>query len=120
MKFVSFAVLGGTIACDIAGQLCFKIGLDSSSDRGSAGPIWWRVGSSSLIWLGVAVYAVEIAAWLFVLSRLPLSLAFPLAALSYCGIAIAGRFVLHERVSGRRWVGTFLIALGAAIVGMSA
>jgi drug/metabolite transporter (DMT)-like permease len=46
----------------------------------------------------------------------PLSLAFPFAALSYCGVVIASRYVLHERVSARRWFGTVVIAAGVALI----
>jgi drug/metabolite transporter (DMT)-like permease len=50
---------------------------------------------------------------------MPLSFAFPLASLSYCGIALSSRFILKEPVSRRRWLGTALIALGVAMVGTS-
>jgi hypothetical protein len=46
----------------------------------------------------------------------PLSLAFPLASLSYCGVLLASRFVLGEAVSRRRWLGVGLITAGVAIV----
>ncbi|WP_413988550.1 EamA family transporter [Labrys okinawensis] len=119
MTMLAILVLAGTICCDVIGQLCFKVGLDDPSISIQARPIWLRVIGSPLIWLGLATYAVEIAAWLFVLSRLPLSVAFPLAGLSYCGIALASRFILRESISRRRWIGTILIALGAAVVGSS-
>jgi undecaprenyl phosphate-alpha-L-ara4N flippase subunit ArnE len=115
---VALAVLAVTILIDVFGQIAFKVGLDGG--RGSERPLWLRVLTAPLIWLGVAAYAVELAAWLFVLSRLPLSLAYPLASLSYCGIALASRAILKEPVSPRRWLGTGLIAAGAAIVGASA
>ena len=119
MNVLAFIVLAGTIACDVLGQLCFKIGLNGQPAAMQDRPIWLRVVTSPWIWLGVCTYAVEIGAWLFVLSHLPLSVAFPLAGLSYCGIALASHFVLHESISRRRWIGTLLIALGAAIVGSS-
>jgi drug/metabolite transporter (DMT)-like permease len=65
---------------------------------------------------GLAVYAIEFVAWFAALSLAPLSLAFPFAALSYCGVVIASRYVLHERVSARRWFGTVAIAAGVALV----
>jgi drug/metabolite transporter (DMT)-like permease len=34
---------------------------------------------------------------------------------SYILIAIAGRFALHERISGLRWLGILLISLGVLI-----
>jgi undecaprenyl phosphate-alpha-L-ara4N flippase subunit ArnE len=119
MNSSAFLVLVGTILCDIIGQLCFKAGLDSADGGDATRLVWLKVATTPLIWLGMATYAIEIGAWLFVLSRMPLSLAFPLASLSYCGIALASRFILKEPVSQRRWLGTALIALGVAIVGSS-
>lgn len=119
MNGFAFLVLVGTILCDIVGQLCFKAGLDGVTGGDSSRPVWLKVATTPLIWLGVVTYAIEIGAWLFVLSRMPLSLAFPLASFSYCGIALASRFVLKEPVSRRRWLGTALIAVGVAIVGTS-
>lgn len=112
-------VLAGTILCDVIGQLCFKAGLGGADSGDASHLVWRKVATTPLIWLGVATYAVEIGAWLFVLSRMPLSYAFPLASLSYCGIALASHFILKEPVSRRRWLGTALIALGVAMVGTS-
>ena len=115
--------LGLTILLDVGGQLLFKMGL-GDDDAGSAPegdrPLLRRVLGSPAIAGGVALYAVEFGCWLFVLSRLDLSLAFPIATLSYVGVVLASRLFLREPVSPRRWIATLLIAAGAACIGMSA
>jgi drug/metabolite transporter (DMT)-like permease len=115
---LALSVLALTIVLDVAGQTCFKLGLEGRrlNGAGTASPLWLRVATTPLVWVGVLSYAVELGAWLFVLSRLPLSVAVPLASLSYCGVALTSRFVLKEPVSRKRWLGTALVALGAAIV----
>ncbi|KTR04299.1 hypothetical protein NS365_15585 [Aureimonas ureilytica] len=113
--------LGLTILLDVGGQLLFKLGLDG--DESQAQPergLIRRVLGSPTIAGGVALYAVEFGCWLFVLSRLDLSLAFPIATLSYVGVVLASRLFLREAVSPRRWIATLLIAAGAACIGMSA
>lgn len=120
MSFAILAILALTIALEVSGQLCFKVGLGGVSSAQSAQPVWLKVATTPLIWAGVAAYAIELAAWLFILSRLPLSVAFPAGSLSYCGIALASRFVLNEPVSRQRWIGTVLVAIGVAIVSMTA
>jgi len=114
------AILALTIGLEVAGQLCFKIGLGGLSSAESSKAVWRKVATTPLIWLGVVTYAIELGAWLFVLSRLPLSVAFPAASFSYCGIALASRFVLNEPISRQRWFGTVLVAVGVAIVSMTA
>ncbi|WP_293861217.1 hypothetical protein [uncultured Alsobacter sp.] len=105
-----------TVALDVAGQTAFKLGLS----RASEAPLWKRVATSPMAMAGFAAYGVELVLWLAVLARAPLSVAFPLAALSYCGVLVTSRFVLHERVSGRRWLGASVVTLGVALVCLSA
>ena len=116
MSFPVLAVLALTIGLDVVGQILFKLGL-AEDEAAPETALWLKVAVNPRIWLGLAAYAVEFAAWLFVLSQIALNVAFPIASLSYCGIALASRFILHEGISNRRWIGTALIALGAAIVG---
>jgi len=116
-----------SLVCDVAGQLCFKQGADHLAGH-AAGRTWWRrlagylaaIAGAPWLWAGVAVYVVELIVWLAILERAPLSLAFPIASLNYCGVIVASRFLLHEPVSRRRWAGAALITLGVAIVGLGA
>lgn len=119
MQMIAFAVLGCSIVLDVAGQLFFKLGLNGDSGNDQQRPAVLKALTSPMVWAGIAAYTVELCAWLFVLSRLPLSVAFPIAGLSYCGIAIGSRFILNERVSRQRWIGTIFIAVGVAIVSMT-
>jgi drug/metabolite transporter (DMT)-like permease len=48
-----------------------------------------------------------------------LSLLFPAAALAYCGVVLAGKVVLGETVSRRRWLGTLVITLGVMLVAIA-
>jgi drug/metabolite transporter (DMT)-like permease len=104
-----------TVVLDVAGQTAFKLGLSSPSDA----PLWKRVATSPMAMAGFAAYAVELVLWLAVLSRAPLSVAFPLAALSYCGVLVTSRLILRERVSPRRWLGASIVTLGVALVCLS-
>jgi drug/metabolite transporter (DMT)-like permease len=73
------------------------------------------VGSPWVV-AGLLIYVVEFIVWFAALTLAPLSVAFPFMALSYCGVVIASRWILHERVSPRRWLGTIAIAGGVALV----
>ncbi|XOC83581.1 hypothetical protein RE429_31185 (plasmid) [Microvirga sp. M2] len=116
MTPVLIILMAATILLEVAGQIAFKMGLS----RAPEGPVWRKVLASPAIVLGVAAYAVELGMWLGVLSLAPLSIAFPLAALSYCGVLLASRAVLGEPVSNRRWLGASVITLGVALVCLSA
>ena len=113
-----FALLLASVLCDVAGQVCFKLGVghhDDDSEHGFLGGAM-RTLRSPWIVAGLLVYVLEFVVWFAALSLAPLSLAFPFAALSYCGVVIASRYILHERVSRRRWFGTVAIAAGVALI----
>lgn len=115
------ALLFATVLCDMIGQICFKYGLHQPDFDGGNGLVGF-VGSllrSPWIVCGVGVYLLEFVLWFAALSRAPLSMAVPFAALSYCGVVIASRFVLQESVSARRWFGTGLIAVGVFLACIS-
>jgi multidrug transporter EmrE-like cation transporter len=54
-----------------------------------------------------------------VLSRVDLSIAYPLVGVSYIVIVGLSRFLFQEHVPTLRWMGVSLIALGIALVGVS-
>jgi len=113
-----FALLLGSVACDVAGQVCFKLGVHDDARPRPAGVAGFLldVVRSPWIALGVVVYALEFVFWFGALTVAPLSLAIPFAALSYCGVVVASRWILREHISPRRWAATLVVAAGVAIV----
>lgn len=115
---ITIALLLGSVVCDVIGQVCFKLGVGHEHALPAAGAraLLRKLAASRWIAAGLAVYVVEFVLWFAALSRAPLSLAFPVAALSYVGVVLASRVVLRERVSLRRWLGTCAIVAGVALV----
>jgi drug/metabolite transporter (DMT)-like permease len=122
---VAFLLLIATVACDIVGQVCFKFGVghddgvavaDAKPARSGVVAFLADLVGSPWIVAGVLVYAVEFVVWFAALTRLPLSEAFPFNALAYCGVVLASRYLLHEKVSTRRWLGTLLVAFGVTLI----
>jgi len=115
-----YALLFATVLCDVCGQVCFKLGVGHEAPskrpaRGIGRFLADLVGSRWVI-AGVGVYVVEFIVWFAALTLAPLSVAFPFMALSYCGVVLASRFVLHEPVPARRWLATVAVAGGVALV----
>ena len=111
-----------SIVLDVIGQLFFKMGLDRlpALEGGfRLNAFWGQVFNAPLLWAGIGAYVIEFFVWLEALSRAPLSLLFPAAALAYCGVVLAGKVVLGETVSRRRWLGTLVITLGVMLVAIS-
>ena len=117
---LTFALLIATVLCDVAGQVCFKLGVGHEA-QGALQPVglpgfFAGLAQSRWIFAGVAIYVVEFIVWFAALTLAPLSLAFPFMALSYCGVVVASRLILQERVSPRRWLATAAVAGGVALV----
>jgi drug/metabolite transporter (DMT)-like permease len=104
-----------SVACDIFGQIFFKIGSGGRVTRTGLPqlpPLAW-------IGMGMAVYVLEIFVWLRVLSLAPLTLAAPIASLNYLGVVLAGLWLFDERIAPRQWAGAGLITLGAIAVALT-
>ena len=84
----------------------------------------WRfiaaIVGSPLIVTGIVLYAVSMIFWLLVLSRIDLSLAYPMLALSYVGVMLVSLFVLGEKVTAVRWIGAAFIMLGVILTASTA
>ena len=104
-----------SIALDVGGQLFFKHGMNRLPDHSLA-----RAIAVPWLWAGVATYAVELVVWLWVLAHVRLTVAFPCASLSYCGVVIGSRLFLGEAVPTQRWIAVALITVGVVLVGATA
>lgn len=71
------------------------------------------------LWMGVALEAVFFGTLMYLLSRGDVSFVWPLTSLGLVLTTLSARFLLHEHVSGLRWVGIVLIVLGAAAISWS-
>ena len=68
-------------------------------------------------WAGIVFWGMELLAWTAVLGHVPLSIAFPLMALSYVAMVPAGAIFFKEAVSLRHAAGACLITAGVICVG---
>lgn len=75
-----------------------------------------RVASSPFIIGGLVLYGLGAVSWLAVLSRVPLSLAYPLLAIGYIVIPLLAWLLFRESLSPLRWAGILVIALGVILV----
>lgn len=105
-----------------AGQLLLKAGMSDIGEVAGigAGDLLGLVGSVVTSWkalLGLACFGASSLFWLVVLSRVPLSTAYPFVALSYLIILGFSTIVLHERPPLLTWGGAALIMTGIVMIG---
>ena len=124
MLFSLLLVLGA-VGTATLGQLLLKSGMTAVGRLGASAlqqPLQTALAVASVptIWFGLAAYAAAYGLgavlWLVVLSRLDLSFAYPLLALSYILIPLLSYLILGENVPALRWVGIAVIFMGVVIV----
>jgi multidrug transporter EmrE-like cation transporter len=116
LGLVLFAVIAA--AC---GQLMLKYGMQSATARAhhSGGSLVIAAATTPWVIGGLAVFAISAMAWLGVLSRVPLSIAYPFNALGYIAILSASIVILHERATIMTWIGSLIVVTGLILVVLS-
>jgi drug/metabolite transporter (DMT)-like permease len=121
MTITSVALLLFAVLLAAGGQLLLKHGMQVATARAHAtgGSLAVTAATSPVVLGGLAIFAISAVAWLAVLARVPLSVAYPFNALSYLIILAASAFLLHERATMLTWAGSFLVVSGLIIVVLS-
>ena len=119
-----YLLLGLVCLLTCAGQLCQKRAADvwmrlgPRDDSAAAVPRRTRlVAAARWLFLACLLLGLGLLAWLGVLRRLPVSLAYPMLSLNFVLIVLAARFVFHEATPRRHWYGVAAIALGVLLLG---
>lgn len=111
------------ILLSTTGELFFKMGMNRIGGfefkPAALRAVLPRVLRNPLIWIGFLGFGLGAVFWLGVLSRVPLSLAYPILALSYFVVVVEAWLFLHERVTWLRMLGVLVIIVGVVIVGTS-
>ncbi len=68
------------------------------------------------LWIGVGVYLINFLLWIIALSKVDLSVAFPLGCTTYVIVPILSLIFLHEHVTLLQWLGIALIITGVFLV----
>jgi multidrug transporter EmrE-like cation transporter len=94
-----------------AGQIIFKYGMRNIIINSFLDII--QVFLSPLILSGLVLYACTTMLWLYILTKVPLSFAYPFQALAFPLVVVLSTFLFKEDVSTFRWIGIGLVLLGA-------
>lgn len=106
------------VVLDSVGHFAFKLAaIESDTDASFLGH-WRHMLSRPWLWVGVGCFIGEFVAWLAFLSMVPLAQGVLLGMISIVVIMIGGRIMFQEPLTPLRIVGTLLIIVGVAIVGV--
>lgn len=108
-----------SVAMSAAAQAFLKYGVGTVAIASPMATLFAMLTTPSVI-IGLGLYGAGAVAWLFVLQRTPLSLAYPFVALGFVATAVIGAAIFGETLSIFRIAGIGLIILGCVIVSQSA
>lgn len=109
------------ICAQVLGDVCLTKGMKTIGEVNTLDPLELfhlgvQVFSNFYVWLGIALLLGFYLLYLVALSWADLSFVLPVTAFGYLFNALLARLILHEPVSLARWVGTFIICVGVAVV----
>ena len=106
-----------------AGQLFLKAGTNRVGKfafrRDNILPIGWKLATEPRIVAGLVCYVIGVAVWIVALSRVEVSVAYPMVSMGYVVNAVAAWYLFGEAVTRSRLVGIGIIAIGVYIVAQS-
>ena len=95
------------------GQMLFKLGSNGKSLNGIVDMI--RLMFSTVILAALCLYGGTTVLWLYILSRTPMSHAYPIQALAYPVVLFVSMLLFKEPISVTKWLGVGIIILGVVV-----
>lgn len=124
MGATNLVVILVTVFMSACAQLMLKLGASAALPAGPSSPqgileTLMRVLLSPMIIGGIFIYGISVLVWIWVLSRVELSVAYPFVGLSFIFTLVFGVGFLGEAISIAKVAGTLLIIVGCVLVANS-
>ena len=123
MTGAAFAFLLTGVLLNAAAQLFLKAGTNATGVITLTTDNWLPLGTRMALEPhfigGVACYGLSLVVWIIGLSRVPVSIAYPLLSLGYVLNAVGAHYLLGEALTAGRIGGIGFIILGVWLVARS-
>jgi len=124
MRILDLLAIFVSVCLAVAGQLLLKMGMlrmgKFSLNISTVVQQYARILVNPFIIAGIIGFALSVLVWLYVLSRLELSFAYPFTALNYVLILLASYFVLRETITPVKIMGVAVIVAGVYLISRGA
>jgi multidrug transporter EmrE-like cation transporter len=123
MTTVSFALILAGVLLNAAAQLLLKAGTTAVGHfefhLDNVLPVGMKLAFEPHILGGLACYVVSVVVWIMALSRVPVSIAYPMLSIGYIVNAFAAYFLFGETLAGQKLLGIGFIVIGVWLVARS-
>lgn len=120
MPLTTFAFLFTGICLNALAQLLLKKGTNAIGAIHLTADNWFAVGLKLATQLpiigGLTCYVISVFVWIVGLSRVDVTIAYPLLSLGYIINAIGAWYFLGEAVSAQRILAIFIIIVGVVLL----
>jgi len=121
MAPITWVLLLGGVALNAAAQLFLKAATRASGGLvADSGAVSWGAAAHLLhappLWAGLSCYGVSVFFWVGGLSRVPVSIAYPLLSVGYIINAFAAAMLFGEALSIMKLTGIALIVAGVLVL----
>jgi multidrug transporter EmrE-like cation transporter len=125
MSAVTWLLLLGGVALNASAQLLLKAATRTSGVLVSdSGQVSWTAAAELLraapLWIGLTFYGVSVILWLGALSRVPVSIAYPMLSIGYVINAVAALFLFGEALTSGKVIGILLVVAGVVVLARAA
>ena len=111
------------VLLNAAAQLLLKAGTNRVGEFAFAldnlVPIGAKVATNPFILAGLGCYVVSVVVWILALSRVPVSVAYPMLSIGYIVNALAAWWLFGESLGAQKLVGIGFIVVGVFLVARS-
>jgi len=123
MTALTFGLVLAGVLLNAAAQLLLKAGTNAVGtfefSLANAWPVGTKLALHPAILGGLACYVVSVVVWILALSRVPVSIAYPMLSIGYVVNALAAWTLFGEDVNAQRWIGIGFILVGVFLVARS-
>ena len=120
MNAVSFAFILAGVLLNAGAQLLLKAGTNAVGhfefSAANIVPVGMKLALEPHIMSGVACYVVSLVVWIMGLSRVEVSIAYPMLSIGYVLNALAAWYLFGESLSAQKLVGIGFIIAGVYLV----
>ena len=123
MTPLTFSLLMTGVLLNAGAQLLLKAGTNRMGEFAFTAdnviPIGLKLASNAPILAGLACYVVSVVVWILALSRVPVSVAYPMLSVGYIVNAVAAWWLFGEALGAQKLVGIAFIVIGVVLVARS-
>ena len=120
MSAVSFILIFTGVMLNAAAQILMKTGTNAVGyfefSLENLLPIGLKLATELHIVAALFCYALSVVVWILALSRVPVSIAFPMLSMAYVVNAVAAWYLLDEAFNPTKLAGMGVIILGVIII----